>query len=348
VNPAWITICGGDIHPDEVIGMDFREVVKRAAPLVEDPQLFLDTIEQRVTERQPARDVIKFRDGRVFERDYAPILRGGGAGSGHLWVFHDLTDLMALQAQVRQAQKMEAVGRLAGGIAHDFNNLLTVLQGHAALLLEEPLSITAHSDVQAILSASKKAANLTRQLLAYSRQQMLKPTVLDLNQVLHDLEHTLLRMIREDIHLDVRLSGATPYIRADRTQVEQVVLNLAVNARDAMPRGGALRIESSPLTLQHPRRIGELTLHPGCYAVLCVADQGEGIDESVLPRIFDPFFTTKEQGKGTGLGLATVYGIVKQSGAYITVESEKAGGTTFTLYFPEAGGVVSEGVSTNS
>jgi two-component system, cell cycle sensor histidine kinase and response regulator CckA len=335
VNPAWMAIFGQAVHPEQVVGMDMKEATRHAATLAEEPERFLETIERRIAEGVPARDTVEFSDGRMFERDYSPI-RGGGSGSGHLWVYHDLTDLMTLQAQLRQSQKMEAVGRLAGGIAHDFNNLLTVLQGHAALLLEEPLSSGARSDVQEIVSAANKAANVTRQLLAYSRQQVLKPVVLDLNEVVHELGRTLLRMIREDIRLEVDLNAGIPPIRADRTQIEQVVLNLAVNARDAMPRGGALRMETTPLCLQHSLRIRELTLPAGSYAVLRVTDTGVGIEESVLPRIFDPFFTTKELGKGTGLGLSTVYGIVKQSGAFITVDSQKAGGTTFTIYFPQA------------
>jgi two-component system cell cycle sensor histidine kinase/response regulator CckA len=285
------------MHPEQVVGMDMREAGRNAAKLVEDPETFLETIERRIAAGEPARDTVEFSDGRVFERDYSPI-RGGGSGSGHLWVYHDLTDLMTLQAQLRQSQKMEAVGRLAGGIAHDFNNLLTVLQGHAALLLEEPLSAGAHSDVQEIVSAANKAANVTRQLLAYSRQQVLKPVVLDLNEVLHELVRTLLRMIREDIRLEVDLGAGTLPIRADRTQIEQVVLNLAVNARDAMPNGGLLRMETPPLACSTPAR-PQLTLPAGSYAVLRVTDSGVGIDESILPRIFDPFFTTKEQGKGT-------------------------------------------------
>ena len=345
VNPAWLAIFGQSGHPEQIVGLDVREALKPVAPLTYEPDEFLATIERRIADAEPARDTVHFTDGRVFERDYAPI-KGGGSGSGHMWVYHDLTDLLTLQAQLRQSQKMEAVGRLAGGIAHDFNNLLTVLQGHASLLLDEPLSVNARSDVQEIISAANKAANVTRQLLAYSRQQVLKPVVLDLNEVVHELERTLLRMIREDIRLEVDLNQGTPHIKADRTQIEQVVLNLAVNARDAMPKGGLLRMVTTPLCLQHAMRIRELTLPTGSYAVLSVTDSGEGIDEMILPRIFDPFFTTKEQGKGTGLGLATVYGIVKQSGAFITVESRKAGGTTFTIYFPEAKPVPVRCVST--
>ena len=347
VNPSWLGIFGQSGHPEQIVGMDVREALNQVAPLTYDAEEFLHTIERRIAAGEPARDTVHFTDGRVFERDYAPI-KGGGSGSGHMWVYHDLTDLLTLQAQLRQSQKMEAVGRLAGGIAHDFNNLLTVLQGHASLLLEEPLSANARSDVQEIISAANKAANVTRQLLAYSRQQVLKPIVLDLNEVVHELERTLLRMIREDIRLEVDLNEGTPHIKADRTQIEQVVLNLAVNARDAMPKGGALRMVTTPLSLEHPMRVRELTLPEGCYAVLSVTDSGEGIDEMILPRIFDPFFTTKEQGKGTGLGLATVYGIVKQSGAFITVESRKAGGTTFTIYFPQAKPASASCVSTKS
>jgi two-component system cell cycle sensor histidine kinase/response regulator CckA len=335
VNPAFLAAFGIKASPTDLLGVDCREAARQAAGLMENGSEFVETIERRIGEAQSGRDQVRFLDGRCYERDYVPIRDGQGRVTGHMWDYKDLTDLLALQDQLRQSQKMEAVGRLAGGIAHDFNNLLTVLQGHAAMLLEEPLSPTVQGDVHEILKASNKAANLTRQLLAYSRQQVLKPVTLKLGDVVTDLERTLLRMIGEDVRLIVEASPDTPLVRADRTQIEQVILNLAVNARDAMPGGGRLRLRALPCRLEAPLPARDASVPPGSYARLSISDSGDGIDEAILNRIFDPFFTTKEQGKGTGLGLSTVYGIIKQSGGYITVESRRGAGATFTIYLPE-------------
>jgi PAS domain S-box-containing protein len=336
VNPAFLGLFGIPGRPDELVDVNCMEAARLAAGLMDDGETFVRLIEERIACAEPARDQIRFRDGRVVERDYAPIRDAAGSITGHMWVYHDLTDLLRLQDQLRQSQKMEAVGRLAGGIAHDFNNLLTVLQGHATMLLEEPLPVHVVADLQEIISASNKAANLIRQLLAYSRKQVLKPVVLDLNEVVRDLGRTLLRMIREDITLVTLFAEGTPTVLADRTQIEQVVLNLAVNARDAMPNGGRLEIRIECLTLTEPQRQSGFSVPAGRYALITMTDSGEGIDETILPQIFDPFFTTKEQGKGTGLGLATVYGIIKQSGGYILVESRKGMGATFRILLPEA------------
>jgi PAS domain S-box-containing protein len=336
VNPAFMTLFGLPGHPDGLVGVDCQAAALGAASLMEDEAIFVGTIENRIRTAEPARDQIRFKDGRAVERDYAPIRDAAGSITGHMWVYHDLTDLLRLQDQLRQSQKMEAVGRLAGGIAHDFNNLLTVLQGHATMLLEQPLPVHMVADLQEIISASNRAANLIRQLLAYSRKQVLKPVNLDLNTVVRDLGRTLLRMIREDITLNTIIADDTPAVLADRTQIEQVVLNLAVNARDAMPNGGQLEIRTERLVLVEPLRQPGFSVPAGCYARITVTDTGEGIDEQVLPQIFDPFFTTKEQGKGTGLGLATVYGIIKQSGGYVLVESQKGKGASFRILLPEA------------
>ncbi len=336
VNPAFMSLFGAPGRPEDLVGADSQKAARQAAGLVEEADAFIGCIEERVGLAEPARDQIRFRDGRAVERDYASIRDAEGSITGHMWVYHDLTDLLRLQEQLRQSQKMEAVGRLAGGIAHDFNNLLTVLQGHATMLLDEPLPSHVVADLQEIMSASKKAASLIRQLLAYSRQQVLKPIILDLNEVVRDLGRTLLRMIREDITLETTIEDATPTVLADRTQIEQVILNLAVNARDAMPNGGRLEIRTQRMNLLEPLRQSGFSVPPGSYALITVSDTGEGIDDHVLPRIFDPFFTTKEPGKGTGLGLATVYGIIKQSGGYVLVESRKGKGATFRIMLPEA------------
>jgi PAS domain S-box-containing protein len=335
-NSAFMKMFSIPGRPQDLGGVDCRQAAQGASSLVEESHTFVAVLEQRIRAAEPARDHVRFRDGRVVERDYTPIRDSAGTITGHMWVYHDLTDVLRLQEQLRQSQKMEAVGRLAGGIAHDFNNLLTVLQGHATMLLEEPLLPHVVADLHEIISATNKAANLIRQLLAYSRQQVLKLSILDLNEVVRELGRSLLRMIREDITLETSLDANTPHVLADRTQIEQVILNLAVNARDAMPNGGRLEIRTQRVSLSEPLRQHGFSVPPGFYALLSLTDTGEGIDEFVLPRIFDPFFTTKEQGKGTGLGLATVYGIIKQSGGYILVDSRKGKGAVFRVLLPAA------------
>ena len=337
VNQSLLDIFALPGGADSFVGTDYPATLRKSAHLVEEPEEFVALIQHRIDDARPAMDSVRFKDGRQFERDYAPIFDNAGNITGHMWDYHDLTLTLRLQEQLRQSQKMEAVGRLAGGIAHDFNNLLTVLQGHASMLLDDvALSESAQDDVREILQASSKAANLIRQLLAYSRQQLLKPTILDLGEVVQELERSLLRMIREDIALEVIVDPQTPPVRADRTQIEQVILNLAVNARDAMPMGGNMLIRTTLAQLTEESVEFEFTIPPGDYAVLSVRDSGLGIADHVLPRIFDPFFTTKEQGKGTGLGLATVYGIVKQSGGYIVVHSTPSSGSEFQIYLPRA------------
>jgi two-component system, cell cycle sensor histidine kinase and response regulator CckA len=235
---------------------------------------------------------------------------------------------------------MEAVGRLAGGVAHDFNNLLTVILGHADLLLGDLASDDdRRSDVTEIKQASERAAGLTRQLLAYSRKQVLKPSVLDLNEAVAAMDTLLRSLIGENVQLSIALAPALGAIEADRGQLEQVIMNLAVNARDAMPSGGKLTIETANLML-YQRDPARPELLPGPYVVLTVSDTGIGMDQSTKSHLFEPFFTTKEQGKGTGLGLATVYGIVKQSGGFIWAESEPELGARFTIYLPRVASAI--------
>src|SRR5438874_2301315 len=231
------------------------------------------------------------------------------------------------EEQLRQAQKMEAVGRLAGGIAHDFNNLLTVITSYGDLLLEDLApDDPRRDDVDQIRKAAEGAAALTRQLLAFSRQQVLEPKVLDLRAILAGTEKLLRRLIGADVHLATSLAPDLGAVKADPGQLEQIIINLAVNARDAMPGGGRLTIEATGME--------EVEGRPGRWVMLAVSDTGNGMDEQTKARIFEPFFTTKESGKGTGLGLATVYGIVKQAGGFIWVDSEPGGGTTFKVYLP--------------
>jgi PAS domain S-box-containing protein len=247
----------------------------------------------------------------------------------------DLTEQSALEQQVRAVQKLEAVGRLAGGVAHDFNNILTVIIGYSELAMYRLGSghgISKH--LSEIKTAAERAASLTRQLLAFSRQQVLYPRILDVNSVVNNLMQMLLRLIGEDISLTFK-AGSVGNIKADMGQVEQILMNLVVNARDAMPQGGAISIETSTVELEDGYIDSHLSVRPGRYVMLSVSDTGCGMDEKTVSQIFEPFFTTKGPGQGTGLGLSTVYGIVKQSDGYIWVYSEPGRGTTLKVYFPQ-------------
>jgi PAS domain S-box-containing protein len=252
-----------------------------------------------------------------------------------LSVTNDITERKHLEDQLRQAQKMEAVGRLAGGVAHDFNNLLTAILGYcdlatSGLEVNHPL----WEDLQQIHQAGRRAAALTRQLLAFSRKQILSPRVIDLNDTVASLVKMIQRVIGEDVTISVHLEPALQRIRADRGQLEQVILNLAVNARDAMPEGGSLSITTANTQLTQSPVSKERSFTPGEYVTLTVVDTGIGMNEETKAHVFEPFFTTKESGRGTGLGLSTVYGIVKQSGGFVLVDSSPGQGAAFTIYLP--------------
>jgi len=274
-------------------------------------------------------------DGRPVCVDFSASLVEVGGEHVILAIAHDVTQRVRLEQQLRQSQKMEAIGRLAGGVAHDFNNLLTIINGYGEILLgalrpEDPM----WELVAEIRQAGMRGASLTRQLLAFSRQQVIAPQVLDLNSVVADVDKMLRRLIGEDIVLTTRMDPALGSVKADPGQIEQVLLNLAVNARDAMPKGGRLTIETANVELDANCPDARPEVRPGRYIQLAVSDTGCGMDEATKAHLFEPFFTTKGVGKGTGLGLATVYGIVKQASGCIYIYSEPGRGATFKIYLP--------------
>ena len=278
------------------------------------------------------------KDGSLIDVELAVgsiEFRGRRAG---LVLVTDVTERKRLETQLLQSQKMDSVGRLAGGVAHDFNNLLGVITGYGELLAGRlPNDPQLKRYVSDILKAAERAAGLTRQLLAFSRKQVLQPRVLDLNAVVAEMEKMLRRLIGEDVHLITVFDEGLEGVQADPGQMEQVLMNLAVNARDAMPRGGRLTIETANVDLDVTYARSRPGVQPGPHVMLAVSDTGHGMEPEVLGHIFEPFFTTKEAGKGTGLGLATVHGIVKQSGGHIFVYSERGQGTTFKIYLPRVG-----------
>jgi two-component system cell cycle sensor histidine kinase/response regulator CckA len=328
-NPALREILGG-YSVEEALVLDLNA------------QVYAD-----VKERERLLEVLR-RSGKITgwetnirRRDGTPVpvritaVLAPGEPERLLSYIEDTTQQNALEQQVRQVQKLEAVGRLAGGMAHDFNNVLVVIKLSTEMMLAQITPDSPFSKpLLQISNAAERAAALTRQMLAFGRQQMMQPRIINVNAVVSDTAHMLRQVIGEDIELVTELEESVQNAKLDPDQLTQVILNLAVNARDAMPNGGTLHIETATRTLDEAYAREHQPVQPGRYVMMSVSDTGSGIDRSVLPRIFDPFFTTKEIGKGTGLGLSIVYGIVKQSGGYIWVYSEPGHGTTFKLYFP--------------
>ena len=279
---------------------------------------------------------VRRKDGReVWLSDTAVIVQGSDSHPVMEGIMVDITERKALETQLQQSRKMEAVGRLAGGIAHDFNNLLTIISGYTELALSRPsLPGEVHADIERIENAAGRAAALVRQLLAFSRKQVLQPKILDMNKIVLNLDSLLRRLMDERIEMVTRVKDDLGKVKADPAQVEQVIMNLVVNARDAMPEGGRLVVETCNAELDQLYAVDHVTVKPGRYVMLAVSDNGVGMDRQTVAHIFEPFFTTKEAGRGTGLGLSTVYGIVKQSGGYIWVYSEPGKGSTFKVYLP--------------
>ena len=276
------------------------------------------------------------KDGReVWLNDTGVVVRGGSGDPLMEGIIVDVTERKQLETQLQQSRKMEAVGRLAGGIAHDFNNLLTIITGYTDLALSRssvPLELRA--DIERIENAAGRAAALVRQLLAFSRKQVLQPKTLDLNAIVLNMDKLLRRLMDDNIEMDTKVGEGLGKVKADPAQIEQVIMNLVVNARDAMPAGGRMVLETCNVELDAEYAIEHVTVKPGYYVMLAVSDTGIGMNPETVAHIFEPFYTTKESGRGTGLGLSTVYGIVKQSGGYIWVYSEPRKGSTFKVYLP--------------
>lgn len=333
---------------ERMFGWLEQEVVGKPFPIVpEDDEAFFRNNLARLRASETIAGVERQRrckDGTLIDVALwnAPQLDAEGNVIGGISVIADMTDRKRLEEQFRQAQKMEAVGRLAGGVAHDFNNLLTVIGGYTQMLLDTmPAEDSRRASLEEIDRAAASAGALTNQLLAFSRRQLVRPQVLDLNQLVTGLDKMLHRLIGEDINLVTVRAPQLPNVKVDAGQIEQVLMNLVVNARDAMPRGGTITIETGVAGFNERNAEG---VGPGRYVVLSVSDTGRGMTDEIKRQIFEPFFTTKGGGKGTGLGLSTVYGIVKQSGGEITVTSAPGEGSTFRIYLPAVNRAAAAGV----
>ena len=337
---------------ERLFGWRASEIIGRPCPLVpDDQQAEYFALHERVLRGEALSGIEsrrKRKDGSevVIDLSAASLRDAGGNVCGTLSVLTDVTEHKRLEQQFLQAQKMEAIGQLAGGIAHDFNNLLMAVLGYSELVLDRVQDRPdVEADIKEIKRAGERASRLTRQLLAFSRKQLLTPQVLDLNHVVRDLQQMLTRVIGDDIRLNMVTASPLGHVKADPGQIEQVLMNLAVNARDAMPQGGTLTIETADAVLDEAFVRQYVGAEPGRYVSLVVRDTGCGMTPDVLARLFEPFFTTKGPAGGTGLGLSTVYGIIKQSGGFIAVNSTPGLGTTFAIYLPQVDEPIESAVS---
>ena len=333
VNPEFCRLYGHTA--EEVVGRVTPRILKSGTASIEEVQAFWGALlAGKIIKRQL---INKTKDGRLvtIEATASPIIDENGQITGFLAIQRNITERIRLEEEFQHAQKMEAIGRLAGGVAHDFNNVLMPILTYGQLLLQIlPPDERLQRYAEQVVRNAERAASLPRQLLAFSRKQVIQPTVVDLNAVISDLQKMLRRLIGEDIHLEVSLAPALGRLKADRGQVEQVVMNLVVNARDAMPTGGTLALETADVVVAADDARHHLHAQPGPHVLLTVTDMGCGMDHETQSRIFEPFFTTKEQGKGTGLGLSTVFGIVTGGGGHIRVQSQPGKGTTFQVFLP--------------
>ncbi len=332
--------------PQILVGRNCSEIFETAKSLFTGPKAFIQQIEERRRNGKAVTgEELVMVNKNILERDYIPIMIGEQQ-LGHLWLYRDVTERKHLEEQFQHSQKMDAIGQLAGGIAHDFNNLLTIIIGFSSILISRfPKDDPGRQEVEEIEKAGRRAASLTGQLLAFSRKQVMRMEEIDLNEIIADMEKMLRRIIGEDIELVTVLEPALALTKADPGQMGQIIMNLAVNARDAMPQGGKLLITTSTIELDEGYALSHAEVKPGQYILFTVSDNGTGMSKEIQSRIFDPFFTTKEAGKGTGLGLSTVYGIVKQMNGHIWVYSEEGHGTTFKIYLSSANNIEMSGVS---
>ena len=335
VNPTFVRMTG--YSPEETLGRHPRELLKPKDEKADQQLQIAETLARG--ESWTGEWKCRRKDGSEFDErvTLSPVHDASGNVVNYLAVRRDISREIAAEAEMRQSQKMEAAGMLAGGVAHDFNNILQIIMGYAQILIrrlapDDPI----RGDLEAINRATRRGAGLARQLLAFSRKQLLQPRHLNLNPIVSDMQRMLRRLIGEDIELVACLAPDLHPVLADPGQVEQVLLNLAVNARDAMPDGGRLYMETKNAIVPTPVPVNLSDLSPGDYACIVVSDTGHGMNPDIALRVFEPFFTTKEAGKGTGLGLSTVYGIVRQSGGAVLVDTCPGGGATFTIYLPRA------------
>jgi two-component system, cell cycle sensor histidine kinase and response regulator CckA len=328
-NGVFLEMWGIDCRT--AIGNRDEDLLAKALPQLQNSAEFLTKVKELYSSPEAISfDVLHLEEGRIFER-YSQPQRIGDRVVGRVWSFRDVTQAQRLEQELRQSQKMEAVGRLAGGVAHDFNNLLMLMSGYLGQLASDPALSSDHkSVVEQLLATTKRGASLTRQLLAFSRKDQTTPIVADLNAIVLNMEGLLRRLLSDSIHLEISLFGDPLYVFLDVNQVELAIMNLAVNAQDAMPNGGTLSISTRSESLAVTEPSGKTSVND--YAVLEVTDTGHGMTLDTQAHIFEPFFTTKEPGKGTGLGLATVYGIVQRAEGQIKISSQLDQGTSFRVY----------------